>query len=684
MDKFTLTPRLPKLLHGADYNPEQWLKIPGVFEKDIEYMKKAGFNCATVGVFSWAMLEPHEGEYNFEWLDKVINTLYENGIYTVLSTPTGARPRWMTLKYPEVARVEKNLVRNHHGGRHNHCYTSPVYREKTRAINTLLAKRYAHNPAVILWHVSNEISGQCFCPLCQEKFREWVKEKYHGDIEAVNDAWWTTFWSQRYSSFEEIEPPLDNGMPVCHGLNLDWNRFCTEQSVDFYREEIKSLKAVDPDIPCTINMMMFHTAIDYNKFVSDLDVISWDSYPIWHMGGDGDETFTAIATAFNHDWMRSFKDKPFLLMENTPSTANWCDVSRLRHPDMLRLSSVQALAHGSNSVQYFQWRQSNGSCEKWHSAVVSHRGKDDTMIFKNVSEVGDILKKLTNDVYRTNVNARVGLIYDVENKWAVEDSKGPRNAGMNYDGIAQAHYRAFWENGVSVDVIDSSKDFSKYDILIAPMLYMIKGDAADRLKAFVKSGKTLVATYFTGLVNETDLCFNGEIPGKGLTEIFGFWEEDIDALYDWQSNSVTVKNGPLAGEYKSTMLCDIVHPTDAEVLGVYSKDWYKGYPALLKNKYGDGEAYYLATNYEHDLLKPFYEMLIDKHSVPRALGAALPYGVTASVREGDGGKVIFVENFLRKDVEISLPGGKTYTDLLTGKTESGSITLAPYGVAVLK
>ena len=681
MSKFEITPRLPRLLHGADYNPEQWLKVPGVFEKDIEYMKKAGFNCATVGVFSWSMLEPEDGVYDFDWLDKVINTLYENGIYTILATPTGARPVWMTHKYPEVSRVEKNLVRNLHGGRHNHCYTSPVFRRKTREMNTRLAKRYANNPAVIMWHISNEISGQCFCPLCQAAFREWLKKKY-GDLEALNDAWYTTFWSQRYTDWEQIEPPVDHGMTVDHGLNLDWNRFCTEQTVDFYREEIKPLKEVNPDIPCTINLMMFHTALDYSKFMPYLDVVSWDAYPMWH--NHTDDFGNAIATAFNHDWMRSYMDKPFMMMENTPSTTNWHGASKLKAPGMLKLSSIQALAHGSNTVQYFQWRQSNGSCEKFHSAVVSHRGKDDTMIFKNVAEVGEILKKLNNDIYYTTVNAKVAIIYDIENKWAIEDSKGPRNDGMYYNDIAMSHYRAFWENGVSCDVIDSTKDFTKYDILIAPMLYMLKGDAPKRLAEFVKSGKTLISSYFTGLVNETDLCYNGTLPAMGLDEVFGLWEEDMDALCDHQSNEIVIKEGVLSGRHRSQYICDLIHPTTAEVIGEYGKDWYRGWPALTKNRFGKGEAYYFATHPDYSLLKPFYESLIDKYGIKRALGAALPFGVTASIREGENGEIVFIENFLHESVKISLPAGKEYKDLLSGETVSSEIELEALGARVLK
>ena len=677
--KFVITPRLPKLLHGADYNPEQWMKVDGVFEKDIEYMKKAGFNCVTLGVFSWSMLEPDDGVYNFSWMDKVINTLYENDIYTILATPTGARPVWLTHKYPEVSRVEKNRVKNLHGGRHNHCYTSPVYRRKTKEINTRLAERYANNPAVIMWHISNELSGQCYCDKCQSAFREWLKKKYNNDLDALNDAWYTIFWSQKYSDWEQIEAPADNGMSVLHGLNLDWNRFCTEQTLDFYREEVKAVKSVNPDIPCTINMMAMFTELDYTKFLDDVDVISWDSYPCWHTG---DDYWNAMSTAFNHDLMRSYKNQPFMMMENTPSTANWCGVSRLRHPNLLELTSMQALAHGSNTVQYFQWRQSNGSCEKWHGAVISHRGKDDTMVFKNVAKVGENLKKLNDDLYNADISPKVAIIFDTENKWAIDDGKGPRNIGMKYNEACLCHYAPFWEAGIPCDVIDSTASFEKYDLLIAPMLYMLKDGVADRLKSFVKNGGTLVGTYFTGLVNETDLCFNGDLPGQGLSEVFGLWQEDFDALYDHQENQIAVyeQKAGFKGTFKTSVICDLVHPTTANVLGTFTKDWYAGWPALLENKYGKGSAFYIASFADITFLKELYSVICKRIGIERNLDVEFPKNVTVGKR----GDIYFFQNFNDHEEVVNLSSDMQFTNAVTGEKIKDRVVIPSYGVVVAK
>lgn len=421
MKKFNpVSEKIPKMLHGADYNPEQWEKYPEVLEEDIRLMKLANCNVMSVGIFSWAKLEPEEGKFNFEWMDRLLDTFHENGIYAFLATPTGARPAWMSEKYPEVLRVGANRVRNLHGMRHNHCFTSPVYREKTTMMNTKLAERYAHHPAVIGWHISNEYGGECHCSYCQDAFREWLKKKYQ-TLDALNDAWWTTFWSHTYTSWSQVESPAPHGETMVHGQNLDWKRFVTDQTLDFYRHEIKPLKKANPDLPATANFMEAFEGLNYAKFADDLDIVSWDSYPTWH--DEQDESNLAAWTAMNHDMFRSLKGgKPFLLMESTPSLTNWQPISKLKKPGMHVLSSLQAVAHGSDSVQYFQWRKSRGSSEKFHGAVVDHAGHENTRVFQEVSELGGNLSRL-DEIVGTTVNAEVAIIFDTENRWAVKDSQ---------------------------------------------------------------------------------------------------------------------------------------------------------------------------------------------------------------------------------------------------------------------
>ena len=243
------------LLHGGDYNPDQWLNRPDILTDDLKLMKLANTNTYSVGIFAWSALESEEGVYHFEWLDKIFENIHQNGGHIILATPSGARPAWLSQKYPEVLRTNESRIKQLHGARHNHCMTSSVYREKTQHINRLLAERYGSHPALLMWHVSNEYGGECHCDLCQEAFREWLKETYHNDLDSLNEAWWGPFWSHTFNEWTQIQSPSPIGEDAVHGLNLDWRRFVTDQTIDFYQNEIVPLREITPNIPVTTNFM---------------------------------------------------------------------------------------------------------------------------------------------------------------------------------------------------------------------------------------------------------------------------------------------------------------------------------------------------------------------------------------------------------------------------------------------
>ncbi|MHB0880004.1 beta-galactosidase [Paenibacillus sp. SEL1] len=679
-----ISERVPRMLHGADYNPEQWQHYPEVLAEDIRLMKLAKCNVMSVGIFSWVSLEPEEGVFTFEWLDRILDSFAENGIYAFLATPSGARPAWMSQKYPEVLRVEANRVRNLHGFRHNHCSTSPVYREKVRIMNTKLAERYANHPAVIGWHISNEFGGDCHCDYCQEAFRAWVQDKY-GTLDKLNHAWWTTFWSHTVTDWSQIESPAPHGETQVHAMNLDWRRFVTDQTADFIKHEIVPLKAANPAIPVTTNLMEFFEGLNYWKFADLLDVISWDSYPTWH-DREGDDSRQAAKVAMMHDIIRSIKGgKPWMLMESTPSLTNWQDVSKLKRPGMHLLSSLQAVAHGSDTVQYFQWRKSRGSSEKLHGAVVDHVGHEHTRVFGDVTHVGNALEKL-EEVIGTTVPAEAAVIFDWENRWGINDSQGPRNKGVKYEETAEAHYLALWEQGVPVDVIHMDADFSKYKLLVAPMLYMVRSGVGERIQKFVENGGVFVATYWSGIVDEHDLCFLGGFPGP-LRKTLGIWSEEIDGLHDHDRNHILPVEGnelDLHGEYEAVELCDLIHTEGAEVLAVYGSDFYAGRPALTVNRLGQGKAYYIASRNIGLFHSHFYRSLIDDAGISKALNVKLPHGVNTAIRTDGVHDYIFILNFTHEPQKITLDG-RTYADMLENPAiEDGSVQLDAYAVKVLK
>ena len=658
----------PHFLHGADYNPDQWLSYPEVLEQDPQMMADAHCNCMSVGIFSWAMLEPREGEYHFEELDRIIERLAAKGVKTILATPSAARPRWLAEKYPEVCRVNKSGVREQYNTRHNYCYTSPIYREKTAAVDRLLAERYGKNPNVILWHISNELSGECHCELCQNAFREWLKKKYDNDLDKLNHAWWSSFWSHTVTDWEQIHAPRDNGEPdiIMTGLYLDWRNFVTYQTTDFMKMEIDTIRSVCPRIPVTTNMMWTPQNIDYHYLKDYIDVVSWDAYPSWH---EENQIRCAIDTAFNHNYFRSLKQKPFLLMESTPSNTNWQAVSKLKRPGMHRLASLQAIAHGSDSVQYFQWRKGRGGSEKFHGAVIDHNGKASGRVFEDVKQVGISLEKL-DEICGTKTNARVAIIFDHKNSWALSNASGFINADKKYVKTCLQHYKSFWKRGVDVDVISTGEDLNSYDLVVMPMLYSLTQEQIDRIESYVAGGGTAVATYATGYVDDTDLCYLGGFPGNQLKNVFGLTADEIDSLYECDKNAVLWDGN----SYDVVDYCELITPTTAEVLGTYEKDFYAGVPAVLKNSYRKGTAYYIGCRDTGALTDKLYEQLLRNLKIKTY---DLPEGVTISSRE----QYLFVQNFNDYKVSVELAG--MLQNVETGERYNGTICLNPFDIAVV-
>ena len=670
---------LNKILYGGDYNPEQWLAQPGILEKDIKYMKEAHINAVSMGIFSWSALEPEEEKYDFSWMEERIDTLYRNGIVVFLSTPSGGKPKWMADKYPEVLRVDENHNRNLYGFRHNHCYTSPIYREKVRVINMELARHFGRHPGVLAWHISNEYGGEC-CPFCQRQFQVWLRERY-GTIEELNRAWNTSFWSHTYQSFEQVEGPSPKGEQFLHGLNLDWHRFVTDRTVDFARHEIQAIRDAGSDKPVTINMMYNFKDLNYHKFADVVDFISWDTYPTWHKEA---EMLTAMDCGMQHDIMRSIQKKPFVLMESCPSATNWQSVSKLKKPGMLAAASLQAIAHGSDSVLYFQIRQSRGSYEKFHGAVIDHYGGNDTRVFEEVKKVGLDLELLKN-LAGANVVARAAVVYDWENRWAMEDAAGPRNKNLYYKETVEKSYYAFRKYGMNVDVIDMEQSLAEYQVLAIPMLYLFRAGFEDKVRSFTERGGIVFMTYWSGIVDENDLCFLEGTP-HGLMDVFGLRSEEIDSLYDGECNhGIPVEGNKLGLErtYQCEHLCDLVRVNTAEPLILYADDFYAGKPVLTEHSFGKGKAYYICADMEQAFYDDVYRRVMEQNEIKSIVGTwRVPDGVEVTCRETDMETFIFVQNYNRFDITIPL---QPDLEILVGGSEevSSDIILSSFGTIVL-
>jgi beta-galactosidase len=669
-----LMENFPHILHGGDYNPDQWLDAPEVIEEDFRLMKKAGCRVFSIGIFSWTALEPQEGVFTFDWLDRIMDRMAQEGHRVILATPSGSKPAWLAQAHPEICRVDYHGRREPHGARHNHCWSSPAYRQAVQRINRALAARYSHHPALAMWHVSNEYGGACHCPLCIARWQEWLRARY-GTLQALNQAWWTAFWNRTYTDWEQIHPS-----EFSHdGLMLDWMRFTTHQMVDFYQMEVAPLHAANSAIPCTTNFMGLSNGHDYARFARVVDLVADDQYPRYH-GDDADLAEKVNAIAFKHDLYRNFKPgRPWMLMESCPDDPQYPgNMAGIKPPGLHHAEMLQALGHGAEGTLYFQWRKGRGGHEKFHGAVVGHDGTGETRVFREVEALGRLYERLTPILGSRTPAAEVGLIYDGEARWAFQFNS-TANAGNAYDRIAQSHYRPFRDHGVPVDVFESERDFSSYKLLIAPQLYMLKPGVAARLRAFVEQGGVLVGTVYTGFVGESGLCFTGGFPGDGLREVFGIWNEETDVLLGPRRQRMRLTGG---AEFEVEGAAALVHPDAAGVLAVYTESFYAGSPALTVHSLGKGQAYYQAGRSGPEFQNHFYTGLMAELGLRRPLPTPPPMGVQLQERVSDHGRFLFVQNFTGESQTLKLPPG-SWHDLGDTGTAIAHGLLAPWQSGVL-
>lgn len=674
-----ISSKLPKIWYGGDYNPEQW-DDPHIWDEDIRMFKLAGIDIATLNVFAWALNQPDETTYRFDHLDETINRLYENGIYICLGTSTAAHPAWMARKYPDVLRVDYQGRKRKFGGRHNSCPNSPTYRKYAALMAEKLAMRYKDHPAVLIWHVSNEYGGYCYCDNCEAAFREWLKRRY-GTLDNLNKAWNTRFWGHTFYDWDEIVAPNElseewgGNRTNFQGISLDYRRFQSDSLLECYKLEYEAIKKHTPHIPVTTNMMGTYPELDYFAWAKHIDIISWDNYPALNTP----YSYTAMV----HDLMRGLKSgQPFMLMEQTPSQQNWQPYNSLKRPGVMRLWSYQAVAHGADTIMFFQLRRSIGACEKYHGAVIAHVGHEHTRVFREVAQLGEELQRLGDRVIDARIDARVAIVYDWENRWAISLSSGPTIA-LDYVKEVHNYYDALFKQNIQVDMIGVDEPLDQYDIVIAPVLYMVKPGYAAKLEAFVERGGTFVTTFFSGIVDERDVVQIGGYPGE-LRKLLGIWAEEIDALFPDQKNRIVMTKplGSLKGEYECGLLCDLIHLEGAESFAEYGDDFYRGMPVVTMNRFGKGQAWYVASSPEGAFLEGFLGALCaDKNVQPLVKEAA--GGIEVSRRVKDGRGVLFLLNHDADPGEVELHDGR-YVDLLSGETVEGRTAVPGRGVRLLE
>lgn len=662
--------KFQRILYGGDYNPNQWPKE--IWDEDMRIFKNAHINSATINVFSWAKIQPSEEEYNFAQLDEIVDMLSEENYDIVLATSTAALPAWMVKKYPEVARTDYEGRHHKFGQRHNACANSLVYQKYAATLAGKLAERYGDNERIVCWHINNEYGGDCYCEKCEKAFRVWLKKKYK-TLEALNKAWNLEFWGHTVHEWDEIVLPnaLSEGLfddnTAFAGISIDYRRFNSDSMLDNYKMERDAIRRFDKETVITTNLMGTYKGLDYFKWAKEMDIVSWDNYPSY------DTTWSF--TAMNHDLMRGLKNAPFMLMEQTPSQQNWQKYNSLKRPGQMRAQSYQTVAHGADTIQFFQLRRSAGACEKFHGAVIEHVGTENTRVFREVQQLGMELENLGDATLGSVNESEVGIVFDWDNYWALEYTSGP-SVDLTYVKHIHQYYKFFYDKNIGVDMIPFDADFSKYKVVVAPVLYMVKEGMREALEEFTANGGALITTYMSGIVDQSDNVHLGGYPGP-LRELAGVWVEEIDALAPEQSNEVIFDDGTKA---KCGLVCDLMHLEGAESLAKYGSDFYKGMPAATKNKYGNGVTYYIGTDIEEEGLNKILGMAVESADVNPVISEKSELEITC--RKADNHSFYFVMNFTDKDLQVpsSLAGNM---DMLTGEKVKEEEILSKYDVKLI-
>ncbi|MFF5504098.1 beta-galactosidase [Streptomyces roseolus] len=666
------TPKgLTRLAFGGDYNPEQWPE--SVWQEDVRLMREAGVTMVSVGIFSWALLEPEPGRYDFGWLDRVLDLLHANGVRVDLGTPTVAPPAWFYRAHPEALPVTADGVRLTYGSRGAICHSSPAYREAAARITTELARRYADHPALALWHVHNEYGvpvSACYCDGCAAHFRRWLNSAY-GSVEAVNEAWGTAFWGQRYGTYEEILPPRTTPTVGNPAQRLDYRRFADATIRENFRAERDILHELSPGVPVTTNFMTALSqcdSIDYWAWGREVDLVTNDHYLIT----DGRRTHVNLAMAA--DLTRSVAGgAPWLLLEHSTSGVNWQPRNPAKRPGEMARNSLAHVARGSEGAMFFQWRQSRRGAEKFHSSMVPHGGTD-TRIWREVVELGAGLGAL-EEVRGSRTVPDVAMLWDWQSWWAQRLEWRP-NEAHDARERADSFYETLYDRHLTVDFAHPEADLSAYPLVVVPALYLMTEAAGQNLREYVENGGTLVVSYFSGIVDEHDAVHPGAYPGA-LRDVLGLTVEEWSPLLDHQRVGLA---GPGGAALTGDVWTEFVRPRGAEAVWTYADGPAAGGPAVTRHRLGRGTAWYVSTRLDAASLDAIVAAAAEDAGIPSR--PSLPRDVEVVRRAGAHGHHVFVLN--HTDAEAKVPLDGPGTELLAGGEVNGVLTVPAGAVRVVR
>ncbi len=658
---------------GVDYYPEHWPEER--WAEDARLMAEAGFNIVRLAEFAWSRMEPKEGSYDFDWLDRAISILASHDIGIVLGTPTASPPPWLMTKHPDIFRVREDGRRLTFGNRREYCPNNPVYHEYSRRIVTAMAEHYADHPAVIGWQIDNEFGDRCYCPVCAQDFRDWLRHRY-GSLDDLNEKWGTTFWSHVYTDWDQIPVPLTTGRSPNPGLALDFYRFSSDSYVAYQQMQMDILREKCPDHLITHNFMGFkYDQINYFDLAQDLDFVSWDNYQRtqWGMQADVDPSHVALAA----DTMRGLKCQNFWVMEQQAGSGGWEVVSVTPRPGELRLWAYQSIAHGADAIVFFRWRTARFGTEQYWHGLLDHGGRPGRR-YDEIKRMGAEIRKAGEQISGATVKPAVAMILSYDSRFAFQIQSN--NPQFDYLDHFHQFYRALYHRHVPIDIVAPTADLSTYKLVVAPALHLVSDAVAENLKRFVRAGGVLVLTIRTGVKDEANAVVNMPLPGL-LAELCGVEVEEYDSLgIDMQNQLFTLPELASGFPVSVNTWCDVLKRNGADVVATYAQDYYAGKPAITLNRFGQGQVVYVGALGDfrlHEALAGWLLNLAGVRPILTALG-----GVEVAERWQGNQRLLFVLNHTEQKQEITLDG--RFADLLDGSgTLEGTVTVPPRDILVL-
>jgi len=650
------------LVYGCDYNPEQW--DSAVWEEDVRLMKEAGVNLVAVNIFGWAELEASPGSYSFERLDQVLDLLHANGIGVNLGTGTSSTPAWLTTMHPEILPESATGVKAWPGGRQAWCPSSPLYRDHALRLVDQVGRRYGSHPAVRLWHVSNELgchNALCYCDVSAAAFRRWLVTRY-GTLDALNSAWGTAFWSQRYSAWEQILPPRITVSTNNPTQVLDFHRFSSDELLSYYQAEAALLRE-HSSVPVTTNFMVAaHIRNqDYWSWAPHMDVIANDHY-LDHRLDD-----PKVELSFAADTTRGLAEgRPWLLMEHSTSAVNWQPRNIAKVPGEMLRNSLAHLARGADGLCFFQWRASVQGSEKFHSAMLPHAGTD-SRIWREVKELGRILQGLA-EVAGTTVKADAALVFSWEAWWAYDQESHP-SSDVRYLDQVHSLYKALWENSITVDIVAPGSDLSGYKLAFVPGLYLVRDHESAGLATFVRNGGHAVVTYFSGIVDENERVLAGGYPGA-FRDLLGIRSEEF--LPRLPGEVMALDTGATASLWTEALRLE-----GAEAKASFTEGHLAGTPVVTRNRHGSGDAWYIGTVLDPQALRD----VVAEAAIGAGITAqGVPAGLEVVVRSGAGYDYTFLINHSEEEHKYPARG----YELIVGDEVSTAVVIPAGAVRVVR